>query len=160
MPPRHFARHPNVFPHAVQKKPGEWAGRYQEWRASVPWSDGEIIHVMRQQAENHPAPHVKKYWNDMAEKLKRDGRLSGKVLSSVLADLVLLCDECGKKALYHIQFKGYCKEHKRTDISRRQERLNTWAILKANSFYEFDRKITRSQNHHAARGRRGTAPRD
>jgi len=153
-------RYPNVFPRTVKKKPGEWAGRYQEWRARVPWSDSEIIYAMRRLAETHPAPHVKKYWNDMADKLARDGRLSGKVLSGVLPDLVLLCDECGKKALYRVGFKGYCREHKRTDTSGRQDRLNAWSILKANAYYEHDRRITKRQNHHLARGLRRTGPRD
>lgn len=89
--------------------------RWQRWRDSVPYSDARIVMTLRKMAarmqrEGHAesaAIHVQ-----MADRLNLTKRLTKKMLSYVMGELVTTCGLCGKPATWRYGNVGRCRAHK------------------------------------------------
>lgn len=94
---------------------------YDEWRASVPWSNEAIAEAYEAQAAAARAnknEFLERKFQAGADYLRAGKRLSAKMLNYALPWLVKECtvvedgQPCGRKALYRIGREGRCSRHR------------------------------------------------
>lgn len=133
---------------------------FEEWRASIPFTDEQILSAFAEAAREYGANSVKagNRFEGFAASL-REGRLSSVALRSVLPYLVKVCHVCGKKALYRHGVLGACSAHRDTlrkvamrDVSFFDRRAAAWEAMDK----EYQTTISESARHHKARGGRKT----
>ncbi len=84
---------------------------YQDWRATVPWTNDQIAAALEADAAVAPNEYMRMKYQRLAEWV-RSGRLSSKALSQALPRLVKVCAVCQKVALYRMGNEGRCRAHK------------------------------------------------
>lgn len=86
---------------------------YEAWRASVPWTDGEILEALDQALrEMTPTAWGRVKRQAMRDHLATTGRLTRRVMREALPYLVKTCGVCGRPALYRYGCHGRCREHR------------------------------------------------
>jgi hypothetical protein len=91
--------------------------QYRQWRATVKWTDTQIVAALREYAEGL-THEQQKYLRDRVEyeanRIEQTGRMSGIALTHALHVLIKFCDvdDCGKKALYRVGGEGRCSKHR------------------------------------------------
>lgn len=97
--------------------PEECTDGFARWRATVPFTDEQIIAALLEHAARCPPgsgearDHA--FWADV---VKRTG-LTAKAYRRALPILVKTCAICGKKALYRMGSEGRCSAH-RSQLTR------------------------------------------
>ena len=84
---------------------------YQQWRATVPWTNEEIALALEATAAVRAHEFTKQYWLTRAAAVRRD-RVRNRDLAEALPFLIRRCAVCGKRALYRSGNSGFCREHK------------------------------------------------
>jgi hypothetical protein len=95
---------------------------YRRWRATVPWTDAQVIAVIRQAAAEKDDPFYRQKLTDWANYLETVGHITAHALSFALPALVTHCGCCHRKALYRTGNSGRCSVHRDVPDAKAQER--------------------------------------
>lgn len=136
---------------------------YEEWRASIPWTDEEICAALEQYLERLPvergfeAFHVRRH----LERLRRTGRLGAFTLRAVLPLLITTCAVCKRKAIYRHGCKGFCSYHRLYAVRLKEQdtrRMDRQIALRDAAFRAAQQQRLDGEQHRRARGsRKGVA---
>lgn len=85
---------------------------YEEWRATIPFTNEQIVAAMREHAKIQMTPYWVERWNGFADHIEKTGRVGKAALGAALPFLVKYCAVCGKKALYRVGCEGRCSGHR------------------------------------------------
>lgn len=128
------------------RKPPMSVNDFQRWRATIPWTDGQIADAILET----PSPsEFMRHKVETAAAYVRTGRLSGPLLAMALPFLVKACELCGKKALYRIGLVGRCRAHRDVPSAAKNARVATFeqrhfAIERAANDYDREQRKAES----------------
>lgn len=86
--------------------------QYERWRASIPFSNAQIVAALREDAAGAYHEFGRLKMTRAADHLERTGRLSSWMFRQALPRLIKRCAICGKVALYRYGLSGRCRTHR------------------------------------------------
>lgn len=88
--------------------------RYKRWRATIPYTDEQIIEALKEAIKGQAQFFQKVYQGKTERNFERlkEGKVSQAIIRFVLPYLIKKCNICGKTALYRYGMYGRCREHK------------------------------------------------
>ena len=128
--------------------------RYQQWRATFPWSDEEFARAAESLLPEQSNKYTRDNFLHIADRCRR-GRIDLKIIRQLLP--VLTHCACGRIALYRVGVLGFCAAHKgiatrsRVEISRW---LDTFSAERERQDTAADRLSRNHIVYHRVKGKR------
>lgn len=115
----------------VQQAPDVREAALRAWRATIPFTDEQILLAIRQQRAALPSDDVRALWDRRVQHFLTTKRLSAWLFSTLLPYLVTTCGICGKKALYRSHLLGLCRTHRYIKSEAEVKRLRLLQVRHA-----------------------------